>query len=164
MLHLVAALLVSLSAQDKENPEFQYWADHKPGSWVKLKMEMEAQGQKIVATSHHTLLEIGKDKAVVEQKTKVAVGGAEQPEEVEKEEILKDKDKDPVKIEKEGEEEITVAGKKLKCRWIEGTQSEMRKVKFWLSKEVPGGVVKAEASGGEIPGKMLITATAWEKK
>ncbi len=87
--------------------EFDYWANHKVGSWVRLKMEMEAQ---------------------------------------------------------EGDEEIEVAGKKLKCHWIEGTQKETHKVKFWVSKEIPGGVAKAEISGGDIPGPLKITATSWEKK
>ena len=164
-LSFVAAALLSLSLQGKDgNPEFAYWAEVKVGSWVKLKMEMETQGVKVLVQSTHTLLEAGKDKCIVEQKTKVTAGGVEQPEQTEKEEVLRDKDKDPIKIEKEGDEEIEVAGKKLKCHWIEGTQKESTKVKFWLSKEIPGGVAKAEVSGGELPGVMKIFATGWEKK
>lgn len=166
MSHLlaIAAVLLPLLVQAKDNSEFSYWAAHKTGSWVKLKMEMEASGVKVVVESTQTLLEAGSDKVVVEQKTKVSAAGQEQPEATEKEEILKDKEKDPVKIEKEGDEEIDVAGKKLKCHWIEGTQKETRKVKFWLSKEVPGGVAKGELSGGELPGPMKVSAVSWEKK
>lgn len=163
-LSLAATALLTLFLQGKDaNPEFGYWSEHKTGSWVKLKMEMDAQGVKVLVVSTHTLVEAGKDKVVVEQKTKVTAAGQEQPESTEKEEILRDKDKNPIKIEKEGDEEIEVAGKKLKCHWIEGTQKES-KVKFWLTKEIPGGVAKAEVSGGEIPGLMKIFAESWEKK
>jgi len=144
--------------------EFDYWANHKVGSWVKLKMELEAQGAKIVVATTHTLLELTDDKAVVEQKNKVSANGMEQPEQSEKEELKKGVDKDPIKIEKESDEEIEVAGKKLKCHVIEGTQKGEHKVKFWVSKDVPGGIVKAEISGGDIPGPMKIIATSWEKK
>ena len=164
-LAFAATALLSLAVQDKSpNPEFDYWSGHKTGSWVKLKMELEAQGVKVLVQTTHTLLEIGKDKAVVEQKNKVTANGQEQPETTEKEEILRDKDKDPIKIEKEGDEEIEVAGKKLKCHWIEGTQKDKTKAKFWLHKDIPGGIAKGEASGGELPGKMTMTALSWEKK
>ncbi len=165
MQHAIATaiLLVSLLAPAGE-VEFDYWANHKVGSWVKLKMEMEAQGVKIVVNTHHTLLELTDDKAVVEQKNKVSTNGMEQPESSEKEELKKGVDKDPIKIDKEGDEEIEVAGKKMKCHWIEGTQKETHKVKFWVTKEIPGGVAKAEISGGDIPGPLKIAATSWEKK
>lgn len=166
MSHLpaFAALLLPLLVQAKDNPEFGYWSAHKTGSWVKLKMEMEAGGVKVVVESTQTLLEAGADKVIVEQKTKVSAAGQDQPESTEKEEILKDKEKDPVKIEKEGDEEIEAGGKTLKCHWIEGTQKETRKVKFWLCKEIPGGIAKGELSGGELPGAMKVSAVSWEKK
>lgn len=161
---IAAALFFAFSAAAGET-EFDYWSNHKVGSWVKLKMEVEANGAKIVVNVHHTLAETGADKVVVERKTKVSANGMEQPEETEKEEILKGKDKEPVKIEKESDEEIEVNGKKMKCHVIEGTQKDgAHKVKFWVTKDVPGGVVKAEVSGGDIPAPMKITATAWEKK
>jgi hypothetical protein len=119
---------------------------------------------KVEVEATHTLVELTDDKAVVEQKTKVTAAGQSQPESTEKEEILKDKDKNPIKIEKEGDEEIEVAGKKLKCHWIEGTQKDTQKIKLWLSKEIPGGIAKGEASGGELPGAMKISAQSWEKK
>jgi len=159
-----AVALLPLVFGAKDNPEFGYWSAHKTGSWVKLKMEMDAQGVKVVVDATHTLLETGADKILVEQKTKITAAGMEQPETTTKEEILKDKEKEPIKIEKEGDEEIDVAGKKLQCHWIEGTQKEGTKVKFWLSKEIPGGIAKGEASGGELPGAMKISAVSWEKK
>jgi hypothetical protein len=160
----LAAALLPLLFQAKDNPEFGYWSEHKAGSWVKLKLEMEAQGAKILVEAHHTLLEVGADKVVVEQKNKVSANGQAQPESTEKEEIFKDKDKNPVTVEKEGDEEIEVAGKKMKCHWIDGSQKDGTKVKFWLSKEIPGGIAKGEVSGGQLPGPMKMAATSWEKK
>jgi hypothetical protein len=163
-LAFAATALLSLCLRAEENREFGYWSTLKTGSWVKLKMEAEAQGVKILVEATHTLLETGSDKLVVEQKTKVTAGGQAQPEQTEKEEIFKDKEKDPIKVEKEGDEEIEVNGKKLQCHWVEGTQKETTKIKLWLSKEIPGGIAKGEVSGGEIPGVMKITASSWEKK
>ena len=162
-LAFAATAVLSLFLQAKENPEFTWWATHKAGSWVKLKMEAEAQGVKVLIESTHTLLEVSKDKAVVEQKTKVTAAGQAQPEQTEKEEILKDKAKNPIKIDKEGDEEIDVAGKKLKCHWVEGTQQDKTTVKFWISKEVPGGVARGEMRGDQV-GVMKIGAVSWEKK
>lgn len=161
---LMTALLFAFGAT-AEDHEFDFWSNHKVGSWVKLKMELDVQGVKLLVHTRHTLAETGADKVVVERKTKVSTNGMEQPEENEKEEIFKGKDKDPVKIEKESDEEIDVAGKKMKCHVIEGTQKDgTHKVKFWVTKDVPGGVVKAEISGGDIPAPMKIVAVEWEKK
>ena len=162
-LALVATALLSLCLQAKEIPEFTYGSPHKAGSWVTLKTKMDASGVKMMVQSTRTLVEVGADKLVVEQKNKVAMNGMEQPESTQKEEVLKDKEKDPIKIEKEGDEEIEIAGKKLKCHWIEGTQKEA-KVKFWASKEIPGGLAQGEMSGGNLPGVIKMTAVSCEKK
>ncbi|HVR85444.1 MAG TPA: hypothetical protein VMU54_14100 [Planctomycetota bacterium] len=165
MQHALAtlALLLSLLAPSGE-VEFDYWSGHPVGAWVKLKMEVETQGIKVVVDTQHTLLQLTAEKALIERKSKVSTNGMEQPESLEKEELLAGKDKDPVTITREGDEEIEAGGKKLKCHWIEGTQKETHKVKYWVSKEISGGVAKAEVSGGDIPAPMKITATAWGKK
>lgn len=168
MAHAAALLagLCALLLPTGDNPEFGYWAEHKPGSWVKLKMEMEANGAKVVVEATHTLTSVDAEKVAVERKNKVTVNGMPQPGSTEKDEVFKDKEKEknPLTIEKEGDEEIEVAGKKLKCHWVEGTQKDKSKVKFWLVKEAPGGIVKGEATGGELPGKLVMTALEWEKK
>jgi hypothetical protein len=161
---VVAAALLCSALQGKDaNLEFGYWAEHKIGSWVKVKMEIENQDVKVSSELTHTLTEAGQDRVLVERKSKTTFNGQEQPEKTAMQELLRDKDKDPVKIEKEGEEEIEVAGKKLKCRRVEGTQGAS-KVKLWLSKEIPGGVAKGEISGGPFPATMRVSAVAWEKK
>jgi hypothetical protein len=168
MAQLAALLLgiCSLLVPAGDNPEFGYWAEHKPGSWVKLKMELEANGATIVVEATHTLTSVDAEKVAIERKNKVTVNGMAQPDSTEKDEVFKDKEKEknPLTIEKEGDEEIDVAGKKMKTHWVEGTQKDKSKVKFWLVKDVPGGIVKGEATGGELPGKLTMSALSWEKK
>lgn len=46
---------------------------------------------------------------------------------------------------KEGEEELEVAGKKIKCQWVESeikAGNETSLARIWTSNEVPGGIVK----------------------
>ncbi len=157
------AALLAPSVQADENPEYGWWAHHKAGAWVKLRIEAQESGVKILIEGTHTLLEISKDNAVVEQRTKVTIVGKARPEEAGKTVIPRDKDKeeDPIQVESEGDEEIEAGGRKLKCRWIQGTQQKGLKVKFWISREVPGGVARGETSGGELTGVMKISAVAW---
>ena len=44
------------------------------------RLALEAQGVKVTVNTHHTLLESGADKVVVEQKNKVSANGMDQPE------------------------------------------------------------------------------------
>jgi hypothetical protein len=158
----LVALLLAFAAQSK-NPEYDHWADCKVGSWTKIKIEGEVGGQKAVMETTHTLLEMGKEKAIVERKMKMTMAGKEQPEQADKEDVPSGKDPNPVKIESEGDEELEVAGKKLKCHWIQGTQGESTKIKMWLSKEIPGGIAKGEITEpGQ--GSMKLITTSWEKK
>jgi hypothetical protein len=162
-LAIVLPALLALLGQAKENPQYGWWSSCKAGSKVTLRMEGEQGGVKLVIESTHTLLEITAEKAVVEQKTKITVSGTAQPEQTEKEEILEDKEKDPIKIEKEGDEEIEVAGKKLKCHWIQGADKET-KLKLWICNEIPGSVAKGEITVTAEGATMKINAVSWEKK
>jgi hypothetical protein len=164
MRWIFAAALVLVQAKD--NPEYAWWKDCKAGSWVKFRMEGEFAGQKIEGEQTHTLLELSAEKAVVDRKGSMKVG-ASPPVAMDKKDEVKAKAEEEYQISKEGEEEIEIAGKKLKCRWIDAVQTkggEKAELKFWLSKDVPGGVVKGEVRPSAAPGVMKLVATAWEKK
>ena len=60
-----ATALLSLCLQAKENPEFTYGSAHKPGSWVTLKMEMDASGVKMMVQTTRTLVEVGADRRLM---------------------------------------------------------------------------------------------------
>src|SRR5258706_11814397 len=91
---VTAFLSLGLQAKDKEYVEYTWCAAHKPGSWVKLKMETEPARQKILVEATHTLLEVSPEKAVAERNPKVTAASVEQPAETEKEDLATDKEQD----------------------------------------------------------------------
>ncbi len=167
MIHTAWCLgiLAALSVQAKDNPEYEHWANCKPGSWVKFKIEGEMRGQKFEMTETAKLLEVTQEKCVVEHTRAGKVGPQELPPQVQKEDV-KAKDEEPDKVLREGEEEIEVDGKKFKCRVIDLEKAKDKStMKIWVTKEIPGGVVRGEISPppGQ-KGVMKITSVGWEKK
>ena len=165
LLAVVVALLGV--SQDVENPQFKYWTSCKPGSWVKMKMEMSTAGRKIESESTHKLLELKDDLAVVEITGKSKVGEKEFALPAQKQEIKAKEPAEKVKIASEGDEEIDVAGKKLKCHWYEYSTKQGEKDtkgKAWLSKEIPGGTAKVEMAGADGGKAIVMVAVEWEKK
>jgi hypothetical protein len=86
-----------------------------------------------------------------------------------KEEIPAKKERIP-QVEKTGDEEVEIGGKKIKCEVYSivdkpaGNRPTIR-VKAWVSKDIPGGSVKAEMTpdGQEKP-TGFSTVVEWEKK
>lgn len=158
-------LTLALALQSNDNPEWPYWKSMKVGSTVKYKMEMSNAGQSMEGEMTRTLLEIGAEKAVVERKGRITVNGQTVDMPADKDEV-KPKDDKPTKILKDTSEEIEVAGKKLKCRYVETEKEEEGEkisAKIWAHEDIPGGVAKMDVKtpGG---GSMKLTALAWEKK
>ena len=132
-------------SQDVDNPQFKYWNGCKSGSWVKMRMEMNQAGQKIESETTHTLLELKDDVAVVEITGKSKFGDKEFPLPAQKQEIKAKESADKIKIAAEGDEEIEVAGKKLKCDWTE-TETEINGAKtvtrVYTNHDIPGFTAK----------------------
>jgi hypothetical protein len=166
VLALAMALLGRI--QELDNPQFKYWSGCKPGSWVKLKMDFEAGGgQKVESEMTYKLLELKDDVAVVEITGKSKLGAQEFPVPVQMQEIKAKQPADKFKIEKEGDEEIEVAGKKLNCHWYEFSMKsgdKDTKNKAWMSKDIPGGMAKVEIMPPGAGKPMIMTALEWEKK
>jgi len=167
MVAIIASLLLGLPCQDNDSPIFKHWSGWKAGAWVKLKLEAEfLPGNKVESEMTTKALEITADKIVVEQSGKARKGGQTFELPTEKQEI-KPKDSKFTAIEKEGDEEIELSGKKIKCHWIQMTQDHSQaKItsKFWFSKEIPGGLAKSETTkeGGVVLMKMQ--AVDWGEK
>src|SRR5262245_54151267 len=138
----VLALLAGGLRDDVDNPQYKAWSKFKPGALVKFKMTTEVAGTKTESEMTTKLVELNAEKAVVE--TAMVFGGnplpgskMEIPAKVKKVEGQAQAGEKP----KEGEEEIELAGKKLKTKWIEsnidagGTKTV---TKVWTSDDVPG--------------------------
>lgn len=157
-------LAAGLLAQ--QNPEYTYWARCQPGSWVKLRMKIDQAGQEILSEMTVKLMEVTKEKVVVERSGTATVGDRTVPVPADRDEVLAEKKQE--KIEDLGEKEITVAGKSLRCRLMKTVKEEggvTRTARVWVSEEIPGGVAKLEVvpEGAEKP---VVTgeALSWEKK
>jgi hypothetical protein len=157
-----------LCAQEISSPEYEYWASCKPESWVKTRMEFDNQGKKMEYESVTRLLEASPEKVVVETLRRLKTGDKtidSAPQKTEyrakmpaKGKILVDKD-----------DEISVAGKTLKCRYYEievenADRTSKTTLKAWMSKEIPGGAAKSEVTSPQFKGPIVITALEWEKK
>jgi hypothetical protein len=169
---LLWAGLTAAGNGDVANPEHALWAGFKPGSWVEFEQPC---GKGALMQETYKLLEFSADQAVLEC-TKVENGfkyplfqqivagklkaedcaGAEagKPEGGEMEcPGPGGKMKYVWKRSGEGNEEIEVAGKKLKCHWvlvkrrIDSVVEAMKdrtSTKTWYSDEIPGRVAKIE--------------------
>ncbi|MBI3857970.1 MAG: hypothetical protein HY293_20005 [Planctomycetes bacterium] len=164
----IAAALVLLLAQEKENPEYSNWANCRPGSWVKNRIAMENQGKKVEYESVTRLEEVTPDKVVLEILMKMKVGDKSVDSPPKKHEI-KSKGPNPGKTIVEREEEVTIAGKTLSCRYHEiETEAAEKKpkvnLKAWISKDIPGGVAKSEVLSEGMTAPIRTQALEWEKK
>ncbi len=153
---LVGVLASVGHAEDKvENPLYKNWAQFKPGSYAKLKQITEAVGTTAETVFTYTLKEVTAEKIVVEKKTVAILDGKEKerpptlltyPAKITKEEAEKQK---PRGIFAEGQEEIEIAGQKIKTTWVEAEVKKDDRVsrgKLWTSENVPGRTVKMTSS------------------
>ena len=160
-LFLIAA--VFLIPQDPENPEYRRWASFKVGSWVKMKSEIDNQGNKmeLPLETTFTLLEVDDKKVVVEELTVNTLLAKDSPKQEKARKRTYPATRKQKEEMKEGDEEIEIAGKKIACHWIEA-KSSAASGKIWSSPDVPGAV-RIDIG---LPTKAIqrLTATAWEKK
>jgi len=172
---IVAAVMVlalAVQEQQVDNPEYARWAAFKPGSWVTFEQPC---GKDALMQETYKLLERSPEKALFEC-TKVENGfkyplyqnatpsklpvrdplgaAAQKPDAGEIEfQGPGGKQKSLWRKTAEGDEEIELAGRKLKCHWIKmeyRTESALEQLneksstKTWYSKEIPGHVAKVE--------------------
>jgi len=160
---LLAAPLALGGEADTEkvdNPQYKSWAAYKPGTMVKQqmtsKMTMGGQETETKTTMTSTLKKLTAEKAVLAIVVEVNVGGKKMTQPAREQEV-------PAKVDKkattqpaapagtkmtkkgEGDEEITVGGKKYKTHWVEwhmvSDRAEMTS-KTWTTDAVPGQMVK----------------------
>lgn len=158
----------SQDKQDQDNPEYQTWAHCKPGSWVKNRIQMENQGKKIEYETVTRLVDVSAEKVVLEILSRMVAGDRTIDSPPKKHEI-KSKAPPQGKTLAERDEEISISGKTLKCRYheIESEAAGKRPkvtVKAWMTKEIPGGAAKSEVLSEGMTAPIRTQALEWEKK
>lgn len=159
-----AGVVLSLLAQDQlENPEYRGWKTFKPGSSVTHTFVAEGAGS--TGDQKTMLKSIDENEAVLE--VEFIMNGKPTGKAMERKVQAKMPATQAPQNVKEGEEEIDVAGKKMKCKTMEFdkklSNGKMGRIKFWINAEIPGGAAKFETAP-EAGRKIAITASAWEKK
>jgi len=143
------------------SPEFASWNKFKKGTSVTLKMTSAVAGMNNETTVTTTLVETGPDKLVIETASVVKVAGmviksppfkrevaktVKVPDGIKKEDIQGGK---PPGTVEEGTETLKIAGAEINTKWYKvkseaaGTKTES---KMWTSEDVPGLMVKMEAT------------------
>jgi hypothetical protein len=150
---LAIGAMVCYAEDMVDNPAYKAWASFKAGAMVKTEMTTAAGEMKTQIEQTQTLKEVTAEKAVVEFKMTMVIAGNKTempaknmdiPAKVEKGKVGPKPDAEV----KEGEEEIEVAGKKMKCKWTETKmkQGEMNITsKVWITTEIPGSMAKMES-------------------
>jgi len=124
-----------------DNPDYTAWASFKPGATSTKRSEEMVDGKVVRASEMtYTLKSADAETVVIEQVTTGQKGTR----------TIKRTDwsgAPPSNERTEGDEEIEVLGRKLKCHWIQiiGKRPESSMAfKFYTSAEVPGGTVKSD--------------------
>lgn len=130
------------------NPAYRGWANCKPGSWVRWERIDEGR----ITEGKETLISVCGSEAtcVDETGTERKVPARVPPEML------------PARI-REREEEIEIAGRRIRCRRQEWELGRGFAYAVWWSEDIPGGFTKSEVTGphGVSPRKTVI---AWERK
>jgi hypothetical protein len=151
---LASVVLAENKAEDKvDNPHYKLWASFKPGTTCKAQAITVIDDGKAVTTSRTvittTLEELTPDEATIkftgeEETANGPVSTLTITTHVRAKISPSTTRPLPGIFEKgEGDEEITVLGKKYKTHWAErGTRFGETRLTVWTSAEVPDGLVK----------------------
>jgi hypothetical protein len=151
-----------LRTVDARHPEYANWAGRKPGTWVKLRVDLKMNDARYQTELVRTLLESSPERVVLEQKV-VATGAGAQGS---VRDLLSRFDVAfGRKVEDEGE--FAFQGRTTRCRWIRYNfqrGGDVAQVRRWLRDEVPGGVARIDlevSPEGQALTHLTALATAW---
>ena len=158
---LILAAGPGLAQESVENGEFTSWSKFKKGTSITTKMTSTAAGMSSEITMTITLADVAADKVVLEQAGVTKAMGMEFKMPAVKRDVPrtvalpKGAPKPPAPGSKpegtyeEGTETLKVGGTEVKAKWYK-VKNEMGGVKsdakMWISEDVPGMMVKMEAT------------------
>jgi len=155
----------------KDNPKYQAWAKFKPGSNSTIATDIEAGPNKIHLEITRTLISVTDKEAVIESVTTVNMMGQDHKQPPTRETIPVQIGKDQIKST--DDKDVEAMGKTFKCKVWEAAgdpdakpqahaapgMDPSKKAVIYASDEVPGGIVKIEATGrGDKQVVFLLTA------
>lgn len=170
---MILTLALAAALQEIDNPEYQNWAGCKAGAYVKVTISSDTAGVKNESKSVSKLVEISATKAVVETTLEIpgfSVPGQKRdiPAKVKKPDVVPPANVPNAPKPTEGDEEIELGGKKIKCHWVESiTELEGNKTvsRVWTSKEIPGGMAKMTSkTTGTFATTSSMVAAEWKKE
>ena len=165
---LAALVVAALTQAEVANPEYEWWASCRPGSFVTSRLVLEGKVQEGLVMK--TLKSIDAHELVIEETNGIAAlgaGNAGQPRERRIRAKLVGSPGLPEKVN-EGNEDIEVGGTKLKCTWIEykqtlRTSGKVNILRIWLNEDIPGKSVQLRTTAWD--GRVgTLVASKWEKK
>ena len=149
---LATGAAVCYAEEMVENPAYKLWAAFKVGAMARSEMNTTAGDMKTQMEQTQTLKALTPEKAVVEMKMTMTMGGNKTEMPAQSIDILAKIEKAKLAAKpdaevKEGAEEIEVAGKKMNCKWTETKMKQGEIIitsKVWTAPEIPGSVAKME--------------------
>jgi hypothetical protein len=157
----------------KDNPKYQAWAKFKAGSTNTIATDIERGPNKIHVEITRTLISVSDKEVVVESVTTANVMGHDHAAPATRETIPAQIAKDQIKPVDDKEKDVEAMGKTFKCKtweWVGDPNAKpdahsatgtdpTKKVVVYASEDVPGGIVKMEATGkGDVPIVFVLTA------
>jgi hypothetical protein len=122
------------------HPEYRGWAAAKPGSWVRMRIEVRIQNWKQTTEIERKLSACRPDRAVMEQRDRATGKGVQGIFK----EVLANYDL-AVGSTDEGDGDLEIGGKRAKCRWTRWNFSRLREivhVQRWFHEPIPGGIAR----------------------
>jgi len=140
-----------------ENP----WTQCGEGSWAEHRLVSKSGGIESESSSKRTLVKKTADELVFRIDTRVVKPTPAEPTTTESK--VKISDVEPAAKEVgRGQEELEIAGKKLRCAWIQTETDKKLVTKTWTCEDVPGGLVKSSSKGPDFESEMSLVG--FEKK
>jgi len=162
LLSACGMMFVCAAVRAEDNPAYTQWAKFKPGTSTTITMSSDAGGQTSKTETKSTLAEVTADKVVVEVAMSMEAAGQKMDMPAQKMDIPKKMDAQPAATPdakpdpntpkadtKTSDESCTVPAGTFKCKCVQSTMDvggNKTVSKVWTSDEVPGGMVKMEAT------------------
>lgn len=161
-LDAILALVLSLAQDPPKSSEYASWSSFETGASTSYRQEGELSGKKVDARLTYRLIETTAKRVLLDQTVTWRDGGGGIC-------VLFGRTEIPAWASRvrrpraAGEEDLKVAGRTVRCRWVESEEGPGLRMKEWVSREVPGGLVRREVtSEGDRPARTVLRLESWK--